>query len=170
MDHWASFFSRGGGRDLSEEHLRDSRQNFRESRAKELVCVSEKQVSSMLRIKNSKPLRSNGLHKRSPFQSAGKFFHGRSQQVEHVAKRGFVVCVICYTPYSYPVTFIRAHIQRLPAKVIVLYGRYFRAAGQDGEIVACTNGRYGRSLLPLAYRLSRKISRRFLRSGSGRFE
>lgn len=86
------------------------------------------------------------------------------------AKNGFIVCVICFTPYTYPVTFIRAHIEFLPAKVVVLYGRYFRTAGEGGEIVAGGIGDYDKPLLSLTRRLQRKIARRVLRFSNNRYE
>ena len=83
----------------------------------------------MLRIKSLNIATALNLRRRPPFQLSGKILtDGLGQQLGHEAKSNFRVCVICYTPYSYPVTFIRAHIQLLPARVVVLYGGYFRTA------------------------------------------
>ena len=94
-----------------------------------------------------------------------------SQQLGHESRcRPFVVCVICYTPYAYPVTFIRAHIQLLPAKMVILYGGYFRAAGRGGSIVACNSEVHDKPLLPLTYYLTKRISRCFKSSANNRLE
>ena len=117
----------------------------------------------MLRPTKSSLGRALRSQKRSLFYPFSKPVpDGLAHSYERYAQARSVVCVVCYTPHSYPVTFIRAHIQRLPAKVIVLYGGYFRTAGQGGEIAACSNELYGRPLLSLTYRLTRKMLRRFV--------
>jgi colanic acid/amylovoran biosynthesis glycosyltransferase len=81
------------------------------------------------------------------------------RQVDRGSKRGSsAVCIACYTPYSYPVTFIRAHIELLPTQVVVLYGEYFRTGGERGAILTCSGERRDKPLLPLVYRLTRKTS------------
>jgi len=110
--------------------------------------------------------------KESVFGSIDKIVSGDFRQgLGHEFRcRDRVMCVICYTPYAYPVTFIRAHIQLLPAKMVVLYGNYFRAAGKGGSIVACDSEGHDKPLLPLTYRFTKRISRCFQSCADNRFE
>ena len=70
-----------------------------------------------------------------------------------------VICIVSPKRNVYSETFIRAHIERLPAKVTLLYGGYFPQYQDDDRLLISSS-------MPL--RLSRAIARRVFRL-SGRY-
>jgi colanic acid/amylovoran biosynthesis glycosyltransferase len=67
---------------------------------------------------------------------------------------GPTVCVINYNKCAYSETFIRAHIERLPAKVKLLYGGWFPTYAESDRPLLSSN---------VASRIARSVLRRLLR-------
>lgn len=67
---------------------------------------------------------------------------------------GPTVCIISYNKFAYSETFIRAHIERLPAKVKLLYGGWFPIYAENDRPLVSSN---------LASRIARSVLRRSLR-------
>ncbi len=73
--------------------------------------------------------------------------HNRYFSKKDREKGNFMICIVCRNPHSYPVTFIRAHIKHLPARIQVLHwGTSPRFYGDQNP------------LEPFLYRLNRKIA------------
>jgi colanic acid/amylovoran biosynthesis glycosyltransferase len=67
---------------------------------------------------------------------------------------GPTVCIINHDKFAYSETFIRAHIERLPTKVKMLYGSWFPTYDENDQPLVSSN---------VAPRIARSILRRLLR-------